>query len=189
MRRAWIAGGLVVIAALLVAVGLGHRAPTPRARPRDANGSWFEVRVEKPAAAQPLGGLFGLGRLFSDDLGFDQSSPGAAAVGAAIDRIELRADGWDLTIEADDKGRIEPGTHLVFPIELANRRVTLRCRPADPAVGGLHTALPGDADELDGTFSLELAECENVASGKSLKWPPRPLTVRGTFDRLRPHGD
>jgi hypothetical protein len=80
--------------------------------------------------------------------------------------------------------------------------VTLRCRPADHEtfrrrvldsmhidrlnVGYLSITTPAGADEFSGHFAVELATCENVQSGKALDWPPAPLTVHGSFDRL-PH--
>jgi hypothetical protein len=37
-----------------------------------------------------------------------------------------------------------------------------------------------------GSFVVKLAICENARSGKIANWPPAPLTVHGSFDRL-PH--
>ena len=162
----------------------------------------FEVRVEKPLSARPLGGLFG--RIPADDLAFNHASRGAAIGLLGHDRLKLRAEGWDFSIEIDGEGRVAPGTRLVFPswLERGGRPVTLRCRPADHEtfrrrlldsvhidrrnVGHFRITTPAGADEFGGHFLVELATCENVESGKALDWPPAPLTVRGSFDRL-PH--
>jgi hypothetical protein len=91
---------------------------------------------------------------------------------------------------------VASGTRLVFPIEIAGVQYTLRCRPADRAVGYLKAtprAGSGDA-QLDGRFIVELARCENAKTGKILDteaggnpgqaWPSSPLTLRGSFQGL-----
>ena len=97
------------------------------------------------------------------------------------DRLELSADGSDLFIETDGEGRVAPGTHLVFPTGLGGRQVRLNCRPADRATGYLSTTTRAGSDELGGRFLVELAICKNAESGKTINWPPAPLTVRGSF--------
>jgi len=66
-------------------------------------------------------------------------------------------------------------------LELANRQLTLHCRPVDQAFGYLRTTSRPDSDDLDGRFLVELANCENAETGKAIEWPPAPLTVRGSF--------
>jgi hypothetical protein len=118
---------------------------------------------------------------------FDHTSRGAQTGSVGPDRLELSAEGWDLSIETDGGGRVAPGTRLVFPLGLGGRQVRLRCRPADPGIGHLHTNTRAGSDELDGRFLVEFATCENAESGKAIEWPPAPLTVRGSFEGL-PHG-
>jgi hypothetical protein len=191
-RKTW----LIIIALALLAclVWLVSRPGEPDAPggagvSETSRGPSFEVRVVKPRSAQPLFGILPdrlVARLGGPprELGFDHASRGAEFGSVGHDRLELRADGWNLFLETGGEGRVAPGTRLVFPLELGGRQVTLRCRPANPGVGHLHTTARADSDELGGRFLVELATCENAASGKAIEWPPAPLTVRGSFARL-----
>ena len=139
-------------------------------------------------------------KLIGGALRFNHASPGARIGSVGRDRLELSADGWDLVIQTDSEGRVAPGTRLVFPMEMAEVQRTLRCRPADPAVGYLRTtprAGSGENDgRLEGSFLVELARCEDAKTGKILDteaggnpgdaWPSAPLTLRGSFAGL-PH--
>lgn len=151
----------------------------------------FEVRVVMPRVSLPLGGILpewitarmgGTPR----ELRFDHASRGAEVGSAGPDRVELRADSWNLFIETDAEGRVAPETHLVFPMTLGGRQVRLRCRPAERVNGYLHATKRAGSDLLDGRFLVELAACKNDVSGKSIEWPPAALTVRGNFAGL-PH--
>ena len=188
---------LVIIAlallSCLVMLMLRSRPDEPAAaRVSDTSrGPSFEVQVVKPRLARFLFGIiptkleekiFGGG-----ELRFDHTSRGAEIGSVGHDRLELRADGWDLFIETEGEGRIAPGTRLVFQMELAERQRRLRCRPAGRASGYLRTTPRAGSDELDGSFLVELATCENDETGKVIEWPPAPLTVRGSFEGL-PHG-
>jgi hypothetical protein len=157
----------------------------------------FEVRVEKPRMDRFLFGILPTKleeKLLGGELRFDHTSRGAQVGNAGHDRLELRADGWDLLIETDREGRIAPGTRLVFPIEIAEVRRTLRCRPADQANGYLHADTRAESDALDGSFLVELAACVNAETGKIIDteaggnpgdaWPSSPLTLRGSFAGL-----
>jgi len=184
---------LIILALALLAglVWFGTR-PDEADEPVEASASdtsrvpSFKVDVARPFSARPLFGL--LSPFTEGDLRFDHTSRGAQVGSVEQDRLELRADGWELLVETDSEGRVAPGTHLVFPIELGGRQVRLRCRPADRAKGYLRTTTRAGSDELlDGRFLVELATCENVESGKGIEWPPSPLTVRGSFKGL-PHG-
>lgn len=128
----------------------------------------------------PLFGLLDDGQ----ELRFDQTSRGAEIGSVGPDRLELRAEGWDLLIDIDGEGRVAPATRLVFPLELGGRNVKLRCRPAAPGVGRLQTTTEAGSDKIGGLFLIELATCENAESGRTTEWPPAPLTVRGTFEGL-----
>ena len=195
---------LALLASVVVIAWRPDEAPAPRTSPT-SRGPSFAVRVEKPASNRPLAGLFGL--IPSDDLAFNSASRGAAIGVVAHDRLELKAEGWNISIETDGAGRVAPGTRLVFPSWLRRgddpRPVPLRCRPAargvtmsgfkgwrsrveswDKDIGYLRVATPADASESSGDFLVEVATCENVESGKLLDWPNAPLTVRGRFDRL-----
>ncbi|MFS8085177.1 MAG: hypothetical protein ACMG6H_06070 [Acidobacteriota bacterium] len=175
---------VVVLALLACLLVLRSRPAKPVAASASdtSRGPSFEVNVVRPFSARPFFGL-----LPGSELRFDHTSRGAAIGSVGQDRLELRADGWDLFIETDGEGRVAPGTRLVFPIELGGRQVRLRCRPADQASGNLRTTTRAGSDNLDGNFLFELAACENADSGKAIEWPPAPLTVRGSFEGL-PHG-
>ncbi len=99
-------------------------------------------------------------------------------------RIELGADGWDLLLVLDDDGRVASETTIVFDLVFEDRTRRVRCRPGDPAVGTLNSVTPGESGELSGSFDIELAHCEDAETGTPLGWPPRPLLLHGSFDRL-----
>lgn len=174
----------------------------------------FEVNVEKPRMDRLFAGILPtmIETKLVGELRFDHASSGARIGNVGQGRIELTADGWDLLIETDGKGGIVQGTRLVFPIEIAEKKWTLRCRPADRAVGYLDaTTRPSmsnakssevrdsgsgeiASDVLDGRFLVELARCEDAATGEILDteaganpgdaWPEAPLTLRGSFAGL-----
>jgi len=195
---------LIIIALALLAglVWLVSRPDGPDAAsvPDTSRGPSFEVHVERPRIDRFLFGILPTkleAKLFGGgELRFDHASRGAKIGSIGPDRLELGADGWDLLIETDGEGGIALGTRLVFPIEIAEVPWTLRCRPADGAVGYLHATARAGSDVLDGRFVVELAACENAETGKIIDteagarpgeaWPSAPLTVRGSFGGL-PH--
>jgi hypothetical protein len=184
---------LIIIAPALLAcfawlVWLRSRPDEPVAESVSdtCRGPSFEVRVVMPRGGLPLGGILpdwlvkkldGTPR----ELRFDHTSPGAKIGSVGHDRLELSADDWELFISTDGDGRITPGTRLVFPLGLGGRRLRLDCRPADSATGFLRTTTRAGSDELDGQLLVELATCKNAESGRTINWPPAPLTVRGSF--------
>jgi hypothetical protein len=190
--KTWLIVVALALLAGLVVFMLRSRADEPvGASVTDmSRGPSFDVHVEKPRLARPLFGiipnkleekLFGGG-----ELRFDDASHGAKVGNVGNKHLELSADGWDLLIETNDKGQFGPGTHLVFPMELAERQRTLRCRPANGAPGYLHTSAKAGSGEIDGDFLVEFDTCENAETGKVIEWPPAPLTVRGRFGGLPP---
>jgi hypothetical protein len=191
---------LALLACLAGLVWLVSRPDAPDAASVSdtSRGASFEVHVEKPRMDRFLFGILP-GKLEAKLIGggelrFDQASRGAQVGSVEHDRIELRADGWDLLIETDGEGRIAPGTRLVFPMEMAEVQRKLRCQPADRAVGYLHATTRAGSDVLDGRFLVELARCVNAETGKILDteaggspgqaWPSAPLTLRGSFAGL-----
>ncbi len=179
---------LGLLACLVWLVWLGSRPDEPVAESVSdtSRGPSFEVRVVMPRSGLPLGGILPDSLLKKFDgtpreLRFDHTSSGAQIGSIGPDRLELRADGWDLFIETDGELRVAPRTHLVFPLGLGGRQVRLSCRPADRATGYLRTTTRAGSDELGGSFLVELATCKNAESGKTTNWPPAPLTVRGSF--------
>jgi hypothetical protein len=166
-----------------------------------SRGPSFEVLVERPRSDRILYGVLPVKLeeklIGGGELRFGGASPGARVGSAQHDRIELGADGWDLLVETDGNGGITRGTRLVFPMEIAEVRRTLRCRPADRPVGYLRAAARAGSGELDGSFLVELAACENAETGKIIDteaggdpgqaWPSEPLTLRGSFAGLPQH--
>ena len=157
----------------------------------------FEVNVEKPRMDRFLGGILPMGveaKLIGGELRFNHMSRGAKVGSVANDRLELSAEGWNLLIETDGKGGIGPGTRLVFPIEIAEKKWTLRCRPADRPVGFLDARTPAGSTGFAGRFLIEIAKCEDAETGEILDteaggnpgdaWPSDPLTLRGSFAGL-----
>lgn len=155
---------------------------------RLSGGPAFEVQVEMPALNSGRAPWEIPGAILGYDRGprFDNASLGAQVGKIAPDHIELSAaDGWDLLIETDRDGRLAQGTHVGFPVKLGGRQLRFNCRPADPAVGYLHTTARPDSGELEGSFELEVAICKNAVSGKTAAWPYQPLKVRGNFAGLK----
>lgn len=184
---------LALVASLLVVLLIFRARPPEPVAPTaldTSQGPAFDVRVEKPRGARPLFGIFPTKweeKLFGGgELRFDNTKPGATVVRFAPGRLELRAEGWDLSLVTDADGRVTPGTRLLFPILLAEKQRTLRCRPADPATGYIRTSKRAGSEVSDGSFVVELAVCENAETGKVIEWPPAPLTVRGSFAGLPP---
>lgn len=199
-KRSLIIVGLALVGCVVFLVWFAFRPEDPLADSvSDASaGPVFDVNVEKPRMDRALFGilptkveakLFGAG-----ELRFGHSSRGAKIGNVGHDRIELGAEGWDLLIETNGQGAIARGTRLVFPIEIAERQWTLRCRPADRSVGFLDATTRPGSNVLDGRFVVELAKCEDAKTGKILDteaganpgdaWPDSPLTLRGTFRGL-----
>lgn len=188
---------VVALASLACVVWLASR-PDAAGVPGASRGPSFEVSVEKPRIDRFLYGILPVKLeeklLGGGELRFGHASRGAQVGSVGHDRIELRADGWELLIETDGGGRIAPGTRLAFPMEIAEVRRRLLCRPADRATGYLHAAARADSGELDGSFLVELAACVNAETGRILDteaggrpgdaWPSKPLTLRGSFAGL-----
>jgi hypothetical protein len=188
---------LIIIAlallACLVVLRLLPDKPVATSVSETSRGPSFAVHVDKPRLNRFLFGILPVkleAKLFGNsaylETTFDHTSRGAHVGSVRHDRLELRAEGWDLLIEIDSEGRVAPGTRLVFPIELAERRQSLRCRPAEPATGYLRTTSRESSGELDGSFLVELATCENAETGRAIEWPSAPLTLRGSFEGLPP---
>ena len=147
--RTWLVIITLALLACLVVIGLRPDEPPAAGTSATSPSPSFEVRVEKPRSALPLFGLlpaelFGV----AGSLAFNHASRGAAIGLVGHDRLELSAEGWDLSIEIDGEGRVAPGTRLVFPLELGGRQVTLRCRPADRGIGTLRITTPTYASDF-----------------------------------------
>ena len=60
-----------------------------------------------------------------------------------------------------------------------------RGRPAAPARVVCWGHSTDETGELSGSFDIELTRCEDAETGEPLGWPPEPLVLHGSFDRLR----
>jgi hypothetical protein len=182
---------LALLLAAIVALRLQRKKPIDSSvseTSRSIGGPAFEVQIKMPAFNSGRAPWEIPGVILGYDHGprFDQASPGAQAGKIAPDHIELRADGgWDLLVETDAEGRLAHETHVAFPVKLGGRPLKFNCRPADPAVGYLHTTTRTGSNELEGNFQLEIAICKNAESGKTAAWPYQPLMVRGNFAGLK----
>ena len=126
IKRWLIIIALALLAGLAGLVWLGSRPDRPdelvgESVSDTSRGPSFEVRVVVPRGGLPLGGILPdwfvrKHDLTPRELRFDHTSRGAQIGSVGHDRVELRADGWDLLIETDGEGRVAPGTHLVFPL-------------------------------------------------------------------------
>ena len=145
----------------------------------------FVVQIIRPRSGLPLGGilppqLFGL----EAHLGFESTSAGAYLGSIGSGRLEFGADDWNLILTLDAEGRVTRETQVVFELMFEERPRTVRCRPGDPVIGTLSTTALGGSVELSGSFDVELASCEDADTGEPLDWPPQPLVLHGSFDRL-----
>jgi len=159
--------------------------PVATIAPGSSSGPSFVVQIIRPRLGLPLGGLLPP-QLFRQDahLGFASTSAGAAVGSVGPGRIELAAGGWNLVLVNDASGRVTAETEVVFEFMFEDRLRRVRCRPGDPVVGELTMTSPAGPGELSGNFDIELAHCEDAGTGESLGWPPGPLVLHGSFDRL-----
>jgi len=186
VKPLWILLLLLLLAGLTVVAYRPDR-PVATIAPGSSSGPAFVVQVIRPRLGLPLGGilppqLFGL----EAHLGFDSQSAGAYIRSVGPGRLELGANGWDLVLVLSRDGRVAPETQVVFELKFEEQLRRLRCRPGDPAVGTLSTTALAESGELAGSFDIELARCEDAETRTPLGWPPVPLVLHGSFDRLPP---
>jgi hypothetical protein len=180
-----------VLTGVIVVVGLvfgPYRPDRPVATivPGSSQEPSFIVQVIRPRLGLPLGGILPPS-LFGQEEKLVFSSGDAAAAIAAVrpGRIELSAEDWELVLAFDSQGRVAPETQVVFEFVFEDSLRKVRGRPGEPAVGVLNLSSPTGPGEISGDFDVELPICEDAATGKDLGWPPRPLVLHGSFDRLR----
>jgi hypothetical protein len=176
--------GLFVVACFAAVVYRPDR-PVATIVPGSSSGPAFVVQIIRPRLGLPLGGIlppqiFGL----EADLGFDSTSVGATIGSVGPGRLELRSDDWNLVIVLDEHGRVAPETQAVFELIFVGHLQRVRCWPGDPVVGTFNTTALPHSGELSGSFDIELARCEDADTGTPLGWPPQPLILHGSFDRL-----
>jgi len=180
--------GLLAGLAFVLSLSLGvFRPDRPIATivPGSSTGPSFVVQIIRPRLGLPLGGILPP-QIFGQEahLGFESASPGASIGTVGPGRLELGAEGWNMVLALDAEGRVTSETQVDFEFVFENRLQKVRCRPDDPAIGTLRTTRLAETGELSGSFDVELARCENVDTGNVLGWPPKPLVLHGSFDRL-----
>ena len=176
----------VGIAALVFLTFMLYRPdqPVPAITPGTSTEPTFVVQVIRPRQGLPFGGLIPPEMFGVDaELRFDSESEGAETI-VGDNSIELSADNWKLKLVFDDHQQIMPETEIVFRLVFEDQIRTVRCRPGDPPVGTFNIIELNDSKEQSGSFDLELPICEDAETGKSLGWPPQPLILHGSFDRL-----
>lgn len=188
VRPTWIILSLLLSIGLLIGfVGIIYRPDRPVANlvPGTSSGSAFVVQIIRPRLGLPLGGILPPGLFGLDShLGFDSYSPGATIGSVNPGRLELSADDWKLVLVFDNEGRIASESEVVFDMVFEEQVRRVRCRPGNPAIGRFSATPLGGSAELSGNFDLELAVCEDAETGTPLNWPPSPLILHGSFDRL-----
>ena len=175
---------LIIIALALLAclVWLGSRPDEPVAAsvPDTSRGPSFEVHVEKPRLARFLFGilptkleakLFGNGGYL--ETAFDHTSRGAEIGSVGHDRLELRADGWDLLIETDGEGGSLRGRASCS--RSSSRKGSGGCA-ADPQIGPWAISAPPRG---------QAPTCSTAASSSSS--PPAKMPRRGRPSSGRRH--
>ena len=190
-KAPWVLLTLVLLAgfAIFVFSPVAYRPDRPVATivAGSSSGPAFVVQIIRPRLGLPLGGILPP-RLFGLDthLGFESTSAGASIGSVGPGRIELGADDWDLVLVLDADGGVTPETRVVFEFVFEERLRRVSCRPGDPAIGTVNITALAESGELSGSFDIELARCEDADTGKPLGWPPKPLVLHGSFDRLQP---
>ena len=189
-KASWILLPVVLLAVLAVLLfsPVAYRPDRPVAAivPGSSSGPAFVVQIIRPRTGLPLGGIlpprfFGI----DEQLGFEATSAGASIGHVGPRRIELGADDWELVLVLDADGRVSPETQVVFVFVFEERLRKVRCRPGDPATGTVEITALAESGELSGSFDIELTHCEDADTKKPLGWPPKPLVLHGSFDRLQ----
>ena len=145
----------------------------------------FVVQVIRPREGLPVGGLLPP-QLFGVDaeLGFDSDSD-ASSYALNDEMLELSGDNWNLRIMFDAAGRIQPESEVVFDLVFEDQIRRVRCTPGNRPVGTFQKS-EIKPEEFSGNFAIEVPVCEDAETGQPLGWPPKPLMLRGSFDRLPP---
>ena len=143
----------------------------------------FVVQVIRPREGLPLGGLLPP-QLFGVDaeLGFDSESVDSSYT-LENEILKLSGGNWELRLVYDAVGQIQPESEIVFDLNFEDQTRRVRCKPGNPPVGTFERS-EFAPDEFSGNFTIQLSICEDAETGQSLGWPPKPLILQGSFDRL-----
>jgi hypothetical protein len=189
-KPSWILLPLVLLVGLAVVVCFSlvvYRPDRPVATivPGSSSGPTFAVQIIRPRLGLPFGGIVSP-RVFGHEahLGFESASAGASIGTVGPGRLEFGADEWELVLFLDADRQVTPETQVVFELLFEEQLRKVRCRPGDPAIGTFSTTALAESGELSGSFDIELARCEHADTGQPLGWPPEPLVLHGSFDRI-----
>lgn len=181
---------LVAIALFFLRVALyDPDRPLPMIAPGTSAGPAFRVQVLRPRESLPLGGLappewFGV----DARLGFDSTGEGVE-YRITNTALEFSADDWKVRIMLDREGQVTAESEVVFNLVFEDEIRRVRCRPSTADQGVVEIGRLAGTQERYGEFQLELGTCEDAETGESLGWPPKPLVIQGSFDRLRADGE
>lgn len=174
MHRSWIALALIAL------VGCGSESSSGTSSgdesfDRDPGGSLGDFRVEDSFGAA-----------------FDESSTGARIGWARASMIDLRADGYRISIDARNLPETGPGvtTELGFnnttwsrSLDVDGRATSVSCKPGDPEQGRFERTSLSDAG-ISGSFEVEFVRCTHGMTGQAVEVDGLPVTVIGTFEDL-----
>lgn len=143
------------------------------------------VQVIRPRLGLPLAGLlppqlFGL----DEKLQFDLTSANATLGLVHFKRIEVNAESWSMVLAVNDDGRISSETQIVFDMVFEGSIRKVRAKAGNSPRGSAKIISLNEFGEVAGNFEIELPHCEDAFTLEPIGWPPQPLILYGSFDRL-----
>ena len=180
----FVACGCVLVAISLLIVFTRPDKPQPFIASGSSTGENFSVQVIRPRTGLPIAGLlppklFGL----DESLSFDAQTSNATCRIGPNDRLEFSADKWSLVLQLNQGGRISPQSFIEFEMIFEDELTKVRCRPKTQGDSFFESEV-NHQQELSGRFQLQLERCVERGTGNELEWPPSPLILRGSFDRI-----
>ena len=179
----WLFACFAILACIQVATYRPDR-PVANIAPASSSEPKFVIQVIRPRLGLPLGGILPP-KFFGADghLGFSSASNAAKMVSVDATRIKFSAEDWEFLLVFDANGKATAETEIVFNLLFEDKVRRVRCRPRQSPVATVNL-VKLSSGERAGTFDIELPHCEDAKTGVPLGWPPRPLILHGSFDRL-----
>ena len=181
----WIAGSFAVLVLLLLLQFQLYRPDdrNPGIVPGSSSSPSFQLQIIRPRAGLPLAGI-APPELFGVDAKLEVSSlSNDARYSLSKDSLDLAAGDWEVHLEFDGDGNLLSDCFAEFPLIFENERQRIRCAPADSPIGRWHFSRVKQG-EYSGSFELELPHAVHPNTNAGIGWPPRPLVLVGSFDRL-----
>lgn len=175
---------VVVVSLILMSMNL-YRPDAPIATivPGSSPAPSFVVQIIRPREGLPVGGLLPP-QLFGIDAELEFDSDSIDPYFALHNHLlELTGGNWELRLVCDAEGQIQSESEIVFDLNFEDQMRRVRCKPGNLPVGTFQK-IEITPNEFSGDFEIELPICEDAETGQSLGWPPKPLLLRGSFDRL-----